>query len=279
MALITAENLTLGYDSQAIVRDLNFKVEEGDYLCIVGENGSGKTTLMRTLLGLQRQIEGEIVLGEGLKLSDIGYLPQQTDVQRDFPASVTEIVMSGFQGKCGFRPFYNKAEKDQAKANMKRMSIDGFADRCYRDLSGGQQQRVLLARALCAAERILILDEPVTGLDPRVTRDMYDLIQSLNREGVTIIMISHDIHAAVKYADHILHIGDDIFFGTTEDYLRSEMGSLFAPDHAVKSDAERTANAAAPDHAVRSAAEQTANAAAPDHAVRSAAEQTEGGAE
>ena len=279
MALITAENLTLGYDSQAIVRDLNFKVEEGDYLCIVGENGSGKTTLMRTLLGLQRQIEGEIVLGEGLKLSDIGYLPQQTDVQRDFPASVTEIVMSGFQGKCGFRPFYNKAEKDQAKANMKRMSIDDFADRCYRDLSGGQQQRVLLARALCAAERILILDEPVTGLDPKVTRDMYDLIQSLNKEGVTIIMISHDIHAAVKYADHILHIGDDIFFGTTEDYLRSEMGSLFAPDHAVKGDAAETVNADMPDHAVKSDAERTAKAAAPDHAVRSAAEQTEGGAE
>ena len=233
MSLIKVENLSLGYDSQSIIDDLNFSVEEGDYLCIVGENGSGKSPLMKTLLGLQKPISGSIRLTGGLKLSSIGYLPQQTDVQRDFPASCWEIVLSGFQGKCGIRPFYTKEEKQEAKESMARMGIADFADRCYRDLSGGQQQRVLLARALCAAEKILLLDEPVTGLDPKVTQDMYDLIRELNKDGVTIIMISHDIYAAVKYASHILHIGDDIFYGTTEEYLTSDLGRLFAPDSAV----------------------------------------------
>ncbi len=227
MSLIKAEDLCLGYESHAIVSGLNFKVDPGDYLCIVGENGSGKSTLMRTLLGLQRPISGKITMGDGLKTSQIGYLPQQTDVQRDFPASVREIVMSGFQGKCGLRPFYTKKEKKEAEACMKRMSIESMEDRCYRDLSGGQQQRVLLARALCATETILLLDEPVTGLDPKVTADMYELISRLNREGTAIIMISHDISAAVKYADHILHIGDTIFYGTTEEYVESEAGELF----------------------------------------------------
>ena len=228
MSLITAENLCLGYESHVIAGDLNFRVDPGDYLCIVGENGSGKSTLMRTLLGLQKPISGSITTGDGLKMSEIGYLPQQTDVQRDFPASVREIVMSGFQGKCGMRPFYTAEEKKIAEECMKKMSVDTMAGRCYRELSGGQQQRVLLARALCAAGRILLLDEPVTGLDPKVTADMYELISSLNHEGTAIIMISHDIGAAVRYASHILHIGDTIFFGTREDYLRSEAGKLFA---------------------------------------------------
>lgn len=233
MPLITVKNLSLGYESQTIIKDLTFQVEQGDYLCIVGENGSGKTTLMRTLLGLRKPISGEIVAAEGLKLSDIGYLPQQTDVQRDFPASVREIVLSGFQGKYGMRPFYTREEKRQAEEHIARMGISDLAGKCYRDLSGGQQQRVLLARALCAAEKILLLDEPVTGLDPKVTQDMYDLIESLNKEGVTIIMISHDIYAAVEYASHILHIGDDIFYGTKADYVKSEAGKLFAPDKYV----------------------------------------------
>lgn len=231
MPIITVEDLSLGYEGQVIIDGLSFVVEKGDYLCIVGENGSGKTTLMRTLLDLQKPISGKITVEGGLRLSDIGYLPQQTDVQRDFPASVREIVLSGFQGKCGMRPFYTRDEKQEAEEHMKRMGISDLADRCYRDLSGGQQQRVLLARALCAAEKILLLDEPVTGLDPKVTQDMYDLIDGLNREGVTIIMISHDIYAAVEYASHILHIGDNIFYGTKEEYLKSEAGRMFAPDN------------------------------------------------
>ncbi len=227
MALITVRDLSPGYDSHAVVEHLNFTVNEGDYLCIVGENGSGKTTLMKTLLHLQEPVAGEILMGDGLKKNEIGYLPQQTVVQRDFPASVTEIVLSGCQGRCGRRPFYNKEEKRLALKNMKRMEILDLKDRCYRELSGGQQQRILLARALCAAEKILLLDEPVAGLDPKVTLQMYQLIEHLNKEGVTIIMISHDIAAAVRYASHILHIGETVFYGTRQEYTRSETGKFF----------------------------------------------------
>ena len=227
MALLTVEDLSLGYDSQVIVKGLHFSVNAGDYLCIVGENGSGKTTLMKTLLNLQEPLGGQIRTGDGLQRNEVGYLPQQTLVQRDFPASVREIVLSGCQARCGHRPFYNKEEKKLALENMERMRIRDLADRCYRELSGGQQQRVLLARALCATRKILLLDEPVSGLDPKVTMEMYELIAQLNREGITIIMISHDIAAAVSYASHILHIGTEIFFGTKEEYMRSEVGRYF----------------------------------------------------
>lgn len=227
MALLTIQNLSPGYDSHAVAENLNFCVNEGDYLCIVGENGSGKTTLMKTLLHLQEPVSGQVLTGDGLRKNEIGYLPQQTVVQRDFPASVREVVMSGCQGRCGLRPFYSKEEKKLAEDNMKRMGIAALAGRCYRDLSGGQQQRVLLARALCATQKILLLDEPVSGLDPKVTAEMYGLIEKLNKEGITIIMISHDIAAAVRYASHILHIGDTVFYGTREEYLAGDAGRIF----------------------------------------------------
>ena len=227
MSMIEVTDLALGYENSAILKGLNFTVNKGDYLCIVGENGSGKSTLMKTLLGLQKPLSGEILFGDGLKKNEIGYLPQQTVVQRDFPASVREIVLSGCQSRCGFRPFYNKAEKQLAEQNMERMGIKSFEKRCYRELSGGQQQRVLLARALCATQKILLLDEPVSGLDPMVTAEMYDLIESLNKEGITTIMISHDITAAIHYASHILHIGKKTFFGTKDDYIKSDIGKLF----------------------------------------------------
>ena len=227
MAQLIVEDLSLGYENQTIVEGLNFEVNSGDYLCIVGENGSGKTTLMKTLLNLKSPISGRIVTGDDLRKNEIGYLPQQTIVQKDFPASVQEIVLSGCQGRCGLRPFYNKEEKKLARENMERMGITDLAKRCYRDLSGGQQQRVLLARALCATRKVLLLDEPVAGLDPKVTTEMYNLISELNKEGITIIMISHDIAAAVKYASHILHIGDTVFFGTKDEYLASDAGKLF----------------------------------------------------
>lgn len=228
MARLTCKNLTLGYDNRAIQEDLNFSISAGDYLCIVGENGSGKSTLMKTLLHLQPPISGTIELGDGLKKNEIGYLPQQTLVQRDFPASVKEIVLSGCQSRCGFRPFYNKEEKRIARKAMEKMMIQDLADHCYRELSGGQQQRVLLARALCAAQKILLLDEPVSGLDPRVTAEMYQLIRELNKkDGITIIMILHDIAAAIKYATHILHIGENCFFGTRKQYLESSLGKAF----------------------------------------------------
>ncbi len=226
MSLLTVSDLTIGYESTALVQDLNFSVNKGDYLCIVGENGAGKSTLMKTLLGLLKPISGEIKQGDGLKRNEIGYLPQQTEVQRDFPASVTEVVMSGFAGAMGLRPFYTKAEKETALKNMMRMGIEDLKHCCYRELSGGQQQRVLLARALCATSRLLLLDEPVSGLDPKVTEDMYRLIASINRSGTAIIMISHDIQAAVSYATHVLHIGDKVFFGTKEEYLKEENGFM-----------------------------------------------------
>ena len=216
MAQLTCEHLTLGYNSRIIIEDLNFSINKGNYLCIIGENGSGKTTLMKTLLHLHKPLSGRIITGDGLLPDEIGYLPQQTQVQKDFPASVREIVLSGCQSRCGRRPFYTKEEKLLAAENMEKMGITEFAKRCYRELSGGQQQRVLLARALCATQKMLLLDEPVSGLDPIVTEEMYRLIQQLNKDGITIIMISHDIQAAMKYASHILHIGDQNFFGEKE---------------------------------------------------------------
>ncbi len=227
MPQLTIENLSLGYEGQAILSDVSFSVSEGDYLCIVGENGSGKSTLMKTILGLQKQIGGSITFGDGLSANEIGYLPQQTAAQKDFPATVWEIVLSGCQARAGLRPFYSRAEKQLAKENMEKMGITQFAGRCYRELSGGQQQRVLLARALCATRKVILLDEPVSGLDPKVTAEMYEVIRSLNAEGVTVIMISHDIGAAVSYASHILHLGDTIFYGTRQEYLSSNEGRIF----------------------------------------------------
>ncbi len=228
MALITCRDLCLGYDGREILHGLSFEVNSGDYLCIVGENGSGKSTLMRTILGLQRPLSGQLLTGDGLHPDEIGYLPQQTPVQKDFPASVREVVLSGFEGNCGWRPFYTKAEKQRAAANIRSMGIEHLTRRCYRELSGGQQQRVLLARALCATGKLLFLDEPVSGLDPRVTAEMYELIGKLNRErGITVIMISHDIGAALRYASHILHIGDRVFFGTKTAYRESGIDTLF----------------------------------------------------
>ena len=180
MPQIICENASLGYENRPIVKNLSFSVSAGDYLCIVGENGSGKSTLMKTILNLTPPLAGSIRM-EGLSSTEIGYLPQQTQVQRDFPASVQEIVLSGFQGRCGLRPFYTKAEKELARQNMERIGIASFARRCYRDLSGGQQQRVLLARALCATRKCLLLDEPVSGLDPKATVQMYDIISQLHQ--------------------------------------------------------------------------------------------------
>ncbi len=220
MAQLKCTNLTLGYNSKVILENINFEVTKGDYLCILGENGSGKTTLMKTLLHLLKPISGTIQTGDGLLKDEIGYLPQQTDVQKDFPASVKEIVLSGCQSRCGKRFWYNKEEKKIANNIMEKLEISNLSKKCYRELSGGQQQRVLLARALCATQKMLLLDEPITGLDPQATEEMYSLIKKLNENGITIIMISHDVEAALKYAKHVLHIGKTIFFGDVKDYDR-----------------------------------------------------------
>ena len=233
MPQLICKDLTLGYEGQEILSNLSFSVDSGDYLCILGENGSGKTTLMKTILGLHKPMKGSVTTSDGLNRREIGYLPQQTSIQKDFPASVREIVLSGFQGQCGLRPFYSKEQKLRADENIALMGISHLKKRCYRELSGGQQQRVLLARALCATKKILLLDEPVAGLDPKVTEEMYELIDKLNKErGITIVMISHDLGAALKYADHVLDIGGEIFFGTTDEYIgmKQERGEGYRGD-------------------------------------------------
>lgn len=232
MAQITVEDLSLGYDGKPVVDNLSFSISKGDYLCIVGENGSGKSTLIKALLKMNKPLGGSIVENDGFSQKNIGYLPQQTQIQRDFPASVSEIVLSGCLGRMGLRPFYTKKEKTLAFTNMKKLGIEALANRCYRELSGGQQQRVLLARALCATGEMLLLDEPVAGLDPKVTQEMYELIAKLNREdGITVVMVSHDIAAAVKYASHILHISAaHHFFGTAVEYRGSSSCKPFTTD-------------------------------------------------
>lgn len=227
MAQLICEHLSLGYDAHVIVRNLSFSVEAGDYLCIVGENGVGKTTLVKTLLGLHAPLGGKVHTGDGMKQNEIGYLPQQTMAQKDFPASVREVVLSGCQGRCGLRPFYRQREKRLAWESMERLGIAGLSRRSYRELSGGQQQRVLLARALCATQKLLLLDEPVSGLDPQAASEMYELIEKLNGEGITVLMISHDVEAVVKSASHILHMGETVFFGKKEEYLDSVIGRQF----------------------------------------------------
>lgn len=224
MTQITCRNLTIGYGSRIILKHLNFTVNEGDYLCIIGENGSGKSSLMRTILNLQNPINGQILYDHQIQQNGIGYLPQQTSRQKDFPASVREIVLSGCDRRSGFHPFYHASDKKKAVTAMQQLKITHLAHRCYRELSGGQQQRVLLARALCATKKILFLDEPVSGLDPEVTADFYALIRHLNRrEGITILMISHDLQATAADATHILHLGTPFFYGLASDYFHSEV--------------------------------------------------------
>ena len=221
MPLLSFDNLAIGYDNKIVVSNLSFSVEKGDYLVILGENGAGKSTLLKTMLGLLKPIEGTIALDPEVKKTEIGYLPQQTVVQKDFPASVWEVVLSGCLARTGIKPFYSKQDKALAKANIKKMELEGFEKRCYRELSGGQQQRVLLARALCSSDKILVLDEPITGLDPKVTAQLYEIIDELNKEeGITIIMISHDL-SALEHANKVLHLGHETFFGEKEEYFAS----------------------------------------------------------
>ncbi len=229
MAILDCRDLSFAYNGKIVLEGLNFSLSAGSYLCVVGENGSGKSTLIKGLLGLKAPDKGSITFGEGLTSTEIGYLPQQTQVQRDFPASVQEVVLSGCANSLGRRLHFGKAERERAMMNMERMGIEELANESYQQLSGGQQQRVLLARALCATKKLLLLDEPVTGLDPIATGEMYNLIKLVNLcDNITVIMVSHDIHEAVRYATHILHLGHkQLFFGTTAEYKSSDLGRRF----------------------------------------------------
>ena len=227
--LLVCRDVSLGYEGQALLTGLDLSIREGDYLCVVGENGSGKSTLMKGLLGLLPPMQGEILRSPELRRGAVGYLPQQTQAQKDFPATVYEVVLSGCLNQKGFRFFYTAAQKSAALMNLGKLGILELKDRCYRELSGGQQQRVLLARALCAASRLLILDEPITGLDPAAAQDLYKTLDYLNRsEGMAVVMVTHDLGAALQHARTVLHIGRrSIFCGSVEDYLRSPEGRRF----------------------------------------------------
>lgn len=229
MALITCRDASFAYEGSTVVSSLNFEVHSGDYLCVVGENGSGKSTLIKGLLRLKVPQSGSVLAGDGLRPNEIGYLPQQTAVQKDFPASAYEVVLSGRLNTLGILPFYSRADKAIVEKNIQRLGIGNLRNKCYRELSGGQQQRVLLARAFCAAKKALLLDEPAAGLDPVIRQEIYRLIEKINREtGITVIMVSHDIRSAVEYASHILHLKNtQVFFGRTEDYVKSSIGISF----------------------------------------------------
>lgn len=226
----------MGYEGNTILEDVDFEVNTGDYLCIIGENGSGKSTLMKGLLKLKSPMKGEILNGEGLLPKEIGYLPQQNLMQKDFPASVFEVVISGRLNRLKWRPFYTAEDKKDVLDKLQMMGIEKLKNASFHELSGGQQQRVLLARALCATQKLLLLDEPVTGLDPVVTNELYELINKINMQyKITIIMISHDVHSAVKYASHILHLGNkQLFFGYKDNYVTSEIGKIFIPKNEIE---------------------------------------------
>ena len=226
MPLIKCSNLCVSYDNLCVVKDVSFKVESGDYLCIVGENGSGKTTLTKAILGLIGSSSGTVEFFDGLKKNEIGYLPQQTEIQKDFPASIKEVVLSGcLNKKKWYTPFYTQDDKSLAAKNIHRLGLCELLNSSYHELSGGQKQRVLLARALCATQKLIVLDEPAAGLDPVITAEFYDVVSSLNKEdGITVIMISHDMSCVKKYASHILHLGDnDYYFGDKESYFLSDV--------------------------------------------------------
>lgn len=228
-SLIACSHVDFGYENYDAVVDVTMEVNPGDYMCIVGENGAGKSTLMKGLLGLLKPTSGTITIADELKKTGIGYLPQQTAAQKDFPATVWEVVLSGTLARMGYRPFYSKEEKKMALMNMEKLGITDLKKECYRDLSGGQQQRVLIARALCATEKLLILDEPITGLDPSATQDFYHLIRHLNRDShVAILMVTHDVQNIVGQAGKILHLKQRMmFYGTAEEYKNSSVGKRF----------------------------------------------------
>lgn len=220
MALITLKDVTIAFDGVIAIDKASLEISRGDYLVIVGENGSGKSTLIRAILGLIKPSRGQVVYGDGLRRSQIGYLPQQTPAQRDFPASVEEVVRSGCLNRMGRRLTLSSAQRQLADEKMRLLDVERLRKRSYRTLSGGQQQRVLLARALCATDSILLLDEPVTGLDPDATDELYAIIRALNREhGATIVMVSHDLHGSMRDANRVLVMNRGVdFLGSAADY-------------------------------------------------------------
>jgi zinc transport system ATP-binding protein len=226
--ILTLKNASFGYDGNIVIHDICFTINKGDFLCIVGENGSGKSTLIKGILRLIKPMKGDLLYGKNITQKDIGYLSQENIDKKDFPAGVFEIVLSGNLAKMGLRPFYSAKDKRLAEEYLSLLGISDIKNSCFRELSGGQQRRVLLARSLCAAQKILILDEPFAGLDPLITSELYQLLRKINNEiGITIIMVSHDLDAA-EYATHALHLKrKQLFYGTMDEYKLSETGRNF----------------------------------------------------
>ncbi|MDR1952436.1 MAG: metal ABC transporter ATP-binding protein [Elusimicrobiota bacterium] len=228
MALIQCVDLSFAYNGNTVLSDVNFSVQKGDYICIVGANGSGKSTLIKGILGLKKQSNGEIIFGDGLKSADVGYIPQQNAIQKNFPANVYEIVASGRLNKCGLRPFYNKQDKKIIDENLNLFGIENLKHKSFSELSGGQQQKVLLARALCSAEKLLILDEPASSLDPSAAADLYALLKKINDKSIAIIIVSHDLTNSFLNSKKVLHLENkQIFFGSVEDYIKSDTAQRF----------------------------------------------------
>lgn len=227
MELATIKDVSFAYDGKVAIEKLNFHILENDYLAIIGENGAGKSTLIKGMLGLLQPSNGNISFSSKITPKEIGYLPQQTMAQKDFPASVYEVVISGRLGGKGIISFYSKEDKEIAIENMKRLGIENLANKCYRELSGGQQQRVLLARALCSTDKLLVLDEPASGLDPLATNEMYQFIKTLNESGVAIVMVTHDI-LALNHAKNVLHLANkQVFWGNVKEYKKTKIGKQF----------------------------------------------------
>lgn len=227
MSILDCKKLNIGYNDKSVCKDITFSVDSGEYVCIIGENGCGKSTLIKTILGLNKQLGGKIVFNKDFNKSIIGYLPQQTDLQKDFPATVNEIVMSGFLSKMKFRPFYKKSEKQQALGIMKFLGIDELQKKSYRELSGGQQQKVLLARAMCSTQDLLVLDEPTNGLDARAIKRFYELLAEINKEGTAIIMVTHNIEKVIKYATKIIYLKNTPeFIGSKEEFLKTDYAKM-----------------------------------------------------
>ena len=225
--LLSCENVTLGYDNRKVIEDFSMEINEGDYWCVLGGNGVGKSTLIKGMLGLLKPMKGSIRYGEGFTRQSIGYLPQQSEAQKNFPASVMEVVLSGCLSNKKWSLFYRAEDKRNALMNMEKLGVEHLKKHCYRNLSGGQQQRVLLARALCATNEVLVLDEPVTGLDPSGVTDLYQSLKDLNEShGITIIMISHDVEHVIGEVKQVLHLGENMFIGNVEEYKKARKISL-----------------------------------------------------
>ena len=224
MSLIKCNNIEFKYDGKEILKNISFEVNKGDYLCIIGENGSGKSTLLNILTGILKPNNGTVTLSNNLSKKEIGYLPQKSEIYENFPASVYEVVISGCVNKLSIIPFYRRKEKQIANYNMNLLEISNIKNKCFHELSGGQKQRVLLTRTLCSTRDVILLDEPVSGLDPIITESFYNVVNHLNSEhGTTVVMVSHDIQNCLKYASHILYIGKDLFYyGSKSDFLNSE---------------------------------------------------------